>query len=305
MILLSSIANKLQKVLDEVDTEIPSGASNPTGFQFYVKTAGFHLDNIFDRKTGKNFIPVFVSSLGGEYNPVPQLKEQRQSVSVVFYFPVRFKESFELIFEYLVDVFVGKILTFDTKKALTNLSIAQFGEIQDLDLKQFKDWVGSIYRETIDVNEPYMSMQFSIYLRHCASQFMYGNEATIELRVSDGTLENSYTDRDVVFPDASIQSNSEPAAQQLLNADTPETEGLPVHTSYSSGFTIYYKDIAMYRWLVNQWFTGNSQKLQCRVTYKLSENYFNRNCYLQSVNLSLQKGELITLTFAFAKKKAS
>ena len=80
MILLNDISKKIQAVLDGTDAEIPSGVSKPTDLDFVVKTAGFHLDNIYNKKTWKNFIPVFINSLGGQFNPVPQLKEKTQSV---------------------------------------------------------------------------------------------------------------------------------------------------------------------------------------------------------------------------------
>lgn len=299
VITLNDFAQKLQKILNGTDTEVTG--SVPVGFQFEVKTAGFHLDKISDTSTNKNFIPVFVNSLGGEYNPVPQVKEQRQTISVTFYFPVRFKEDFYVLGEYLANAFVGGYLTYGTsKKAVSNLSIPQFGEIQDIDLKQFSEWVSNEYQREVDINEPFMSMSFSVYLLQSDTNFVYGNAATVSLKVSKGTT--TYTDDKVAIPDISIQSTSEPAAQQLLGATIPETDGLPVHTSYASGFSVYYKSNEMYKWLLEQWFGGYSQSLVCEVTITFDTKTFTRTCYLQSANLVMSKGSLVTFTFSFIKR---
>lgn len=301
MILLNDISKKIQSVLNGTDTEIPSGVSKPTDLDFVVKTAGFHLDNIIGKETKKNFIPVFINSLGGEFNPVPQLKEKTQSVGITFYFPVRMKDEIDVVCYYMADVFVGSYLTYTKNhKCVSNLSVPQIQEIQELDLNQFATWIGENYGRTINITEPYLSVTMTLYIKDSDSKFIYGNDAKISLSVSKG--ETTYNDTDVAFPESSIQSNTEPAVQQLLGASVPESDGMPANTSYSSGFAVYYKENEMYEFILDEWFKGNSQLLSFELSITLGSKTFTRTAYLQSCVLSMRKGELVTLTFTFAKK---
>ena len=301
MILLNDISKKIQAVLDGTDTEIPNGVSKPTDLDFVVKTAGFHLDNIYNKKAWKNFIPVFVTSLGGQFNPVPQLKEKTQSVGITFWFPVRFKNEIDVLCNYMADVFVGTYLTYyGTHKCVSNLSVPQIGEIQDLDLQQFASWTEKVYQQVIDVTQPYLSVSMTLYIKDAGEEFVYGNEASISLTVSKGST--TYTDNSVAFDGTSIQSNSTPAAEQLIGASHPETQGLPANTAYSSSFTVYYKNTAMYQFIFDEWSKGDSQLLSFDIGITIGTKTFSRTAYLQSCNLNAQKGQLITLTFAFGKK---
>ena len=301
MILLNDISKKIQAVLNGTDAEIPSGVSKPTDLDFVIKTAGFHLDSIYDKKTWKNFIPVFVTSLGGQFNPVPQLREKTQSVGITFYFPVRFKDEIDVLCNYMADVFVGTYLTYyGTHKCVSNLSVPQIGEIQDLDLQQFASWTEKVYQQAIDVTQPYLSVSMTLYIKDAGEEFVYGNEANISFTASIGNT--SFTDNNVATPESSIQSNSDPAAQQLLDAVVPESNGLPANTSYANSFTLYYKKNEMYRWIVQQWFAGNAQKMSCEISISLDTNTYTRQCYIQSVNMPIRKGELISITLSFAKK---
>ena len=92
MVILSEVAQKLEKILNGVDTEVTD--SNPIAHRYKVEAQGFHIDHILDKDTGTNFIPVFVSSMGGQFNPVAGLKQGTYTIPISFYFPVRFKDDF-------------------------------------------------------------------------------------------------------------------------------------------------------------------------------------------------------------------
>ena len=94
MIILTDVAAKLEEILNSAEC--------PTDFQFVVKSQGYHLDTIADKKKGINKIPVFVEMVGGEYNPVPNLKQANFTYGVNIWFPIRFKETFYALNEYLV-----------------------------------------------------------------------------------------------------------------------------------------------------------------------------------------------------------
>ena len=305
MILLNEVSQKLQNILNGTDTEVsPTGTvvqtTNPTDYQFVVYTQGFHLDKVYDEQTGKNFIPVFVSSMGGQYNPVPSLKQATYTIPITLYFPVRFKNDFFAINDFLADAFVGTQLTYGTNsgKAISNISVSQYGEIQEMDLDQFREWVEEKYRRSINIHEPWMSLNFTLYLSSAGNDFVWGNNATISLSTTINTT--VYTDSDVAFIQTSIQSQTQSVSQQAIG--TSEAEGFPFGTSYGSGFSVYVKDTSFYQQVVEKWFDGTIQNISFTLTISFLGKTFTRNCYVESMNLVIQKGQLSTITFAFAKK---
>ena len=290
MVLLTEIASKLQTLLNS--------APGFSQYQFEVETEGFHIDHVYDTNTLKNFIPIFISSLGGEHNPVPNLKESTYSIPVTFYFPVRFKGDFFLLNDFLETTFIGKQINYGTYTGtcLSNISVTTYGELQQLDLKEFKQWVNETYKAPIEIMEIWMTMTFTLYLSTVGSDFKYGNDGAVSLAYG------SYTDSDVVFDDFNIQSMSEPAEQQLLDATIPESSGLVANTSYSTGFKVYYKSNAMYKAILKDWFDGKHQNMQFTLTFTFDGQTFTRTCFLMSVNGIFKKGAVVTLTLSFGKK---
>lgn len=302
------ITKKLSHILNGIDSEINNQSTGIVpdyrrAFQYVVETPGFHLDYISDSYNGENFIPVYVNSAGGQYNPVPDLEQGNLVVPIVFYFPVRFKEQMFALKDYLVKVFVGRELTYGSgEKAVSNISPEQYGEIvQGLDLMQFKEWVGNIYKRDIEITESWITMTLNLYLSTKASSFLYGNDAEITLTLNGVTdsQNNPYSIKPV-FDNASIQSNSQPNSEQELG--TSESESVPFSTTYASSFKVYYQDNSFYKYVVQAWANGNSQTMEFTLTITFGSITFSRICYLSSVNIILQKGQLISLTFAFAKK---
>ena len=181
MIVLTDVAAKLEELLNGVGNDFP--------FQFVVKSQGYHLDSIADHKKGYNLIPVFVSSLGGEYNPVPNLHEANFTYSVNIYFPVRFKEDFYQLNEFLENTFVGKKVQIGSQNPLCNISPAEYGEIVGVELSRFKSWVeeeyestgGKFFEKEQEVCEEYMSMTFKLYCTTLGEGFMFGNDVKYEL----------------------------------------------------------------------------------------------------------------------------
>ena len=304
MILLNEVARKLQNILNGQDSEVGTNgsvvqATNPTDYEFIVYTQGFHIDKVYDQNSGKNFIPVFLASMGGQYNPVPALKQATYTIPVAMYFPVRFKEDFFAINDFLASAFVGTNLTYGTNsgKAISNISVSQYGEIQEMDLDQFKEWVEEKYRRAINIHEPWMTLNFTLYLSTAGSTFVWGNGATISLSTKINTT--TYTDTDVAFVQSSIQSQTQSVSQQKLG--TYESAGFPFGTSYGSGFSVYVKDTSFYQQVVEKWFAGTIQNMTFDLSISFLGKTFTRTCYVESMNLVIQKGQLATITFAFAK----
>lgn len=313
MIILSEVAQKLEKILNGQDDE--TTAVNPTEFYFQVETDGFHIDHIEKTDKSGNFIPVFISSLGGQFNPVKGLKQGSYSFPIVFYFPVRFKEDFFALGDFLVDAFVGTILNYGeiSGKAISNISVPQFGEIQDLDLGQFGKWVDSQYKKPIEVMEPYLTMQVTLFLSNAAPGLLYGNDIKVDLSITfpSNNAEETYVLEDIDWDGSSLQSNSQPNSEQ--EEGTNESSAVPFGTSYGMSFKVYPNlnklakdetDKYFYREFLKVWLAGNIQTLTCLLTFKFgndNELVFSRNCFIQSVVSPIEKGQLLSLTLTFAK----
>lgn len=321
MIILQEVAQKLENILNGTDDEVGSSgslviANNPTAFYFEVETEGFHIDHIVSQDKDKNFIPVFVSSVGGQFNPVPHLEQGTVSLAMDFYFPVRFKNDMFLLGNFLVKAFVGTKLNYGeiSGKAVSNISYPQYGEItQPLDLKELQTWVNGKYQKTIEVHEPYFSMRLVLYLTNAASGFVFGNDVTSELKFTYG--ENTYTLKNVYFDGANIQSNSQPQSEQAEN--TNEAVSFPFSTAYGASFKIYpnieqeayestlEEPIYFYKELLKVWLSGNIQIADFEIKFTIandSDLTFTRKCFVSSVVAPINKGELFSLTMSFAKK---
>lgn len=304
MIILTEVAQKLQEILNDSNNPIANG------YEFVVATEGFHIDSIANIKEGRNFIPVFVSSMGGQFNPVPELKQATYSIPIVLYYPVRFKDDFYLLNEYLAEVFVGKKITYGTNSgaAISNISVAQYGELQSLDFKEFNAWLGNVYKKTIEKMEEYMSMQVTLYLSTADEGYIYGNDVqtTITVKIDDTT----YSDIPVIYDDGSIQSNSQVQSEQELG--TNESKGLPFGTSYGSSFRLYIKDDSVTEGgvttdgicmaLLGAWFNGNIQTLDVNLKFTIGNKTFIRKCFINSANLPIQKGQILAITLTFSPK---
>lgn len=258
MIVLPEIAQKLQELLN---------ANTDIDLEFKVETPGFHLDSVTNKETKKNFIPVFISTLGGTINPVPILKQVDATVPVTFYFPVRFKNKMFLLNEYLNDTLVGKTINWGTLSGsiLTNLSLPRYGEIQDLDLKQFKSWVEANYQREIEVMEPFITMELSIFLSAVGSDFIYGNN----VKITNITIKNDgatiLSDSEPICIDRADIGSSEPASQQCFD-DTHST-GFPANAAYTKQLPLIVKNSSGYYDLLEICEkTKNLQKLTVELT---------------------------------------
>jgi len=305
MIVLTEVARKLQNILNSLE-----GFQNPTEYEFVVATEGFHIDSIANVKKGRNFIPVFISSMGGQFNPVPELKQANYSIPIVFYYPVRFKDDFYLLAEFLASVFVGRRLYYGdiSGSAISNISAPQYGELQNLDFKQFNEWLGNVYKKTIEKMEDYMTMQVTLYLSSANSSYIYGNDVETTITVTiDGI---TYSNVPVIFDDGSIQSNSQVQSEQELG--TNESKGLPFGTSYGSSFRLYIKDDSVTEnnvttdgicmAILGAWFDGSIQSLTFDLNFKVGNKTFTRKCFINSANLPIQKGQILAITLTFSPK---
>lgn len=317
MIRLNEVAKKLEDVLNGADFEVATelGLQNIPGYFFRVATEGFHLDKIYSMGEGKNFIPVFISSMGGEFNPVPDLLQANYVIPVSIYCPVRFKNDLYAINEYIAKAFVGRYLNYgqSSGRAVSNISVAQFGEIQDLDLKQFKEWEETTYKMPIEVMEPYIQMRFNLYLSNAAEGYIFGNDAKLDISFEYDN--ETYTLKNASFESGSLQSNSQIQSEQ--EEGTYESDSLPYGTTYGYSIKLYPNtDIEsqtegqtnkkFYVELMKLWFSGYAQMLDFDIKFKFandSDLVFQRKSCLQSIIAPIEKGQIVSMTLTFLRKQ--
>ena len=179
MIILTEFADKVEKILNGVDIAEP----RPLDFIFKVATDGFILDHIKDKQSGKNFIPVIVSQISGQYNPIRNIKMSTQTFNVNIFFPIQYKDQFFAFNDYLANQFVGKIINYGavSGKALTNIDPSTYGEILETDFAQFKKTANGIFNEEIVKDELYMAMNFRVYVTALGAAFLLSNCVTYKL----------------------------------------------------------------------------------------------------------------------------
>ena len=261
--------------LEDVAIQLENLLNSAEGFEQYefnVETTGFHLDHIYNKETGKNFIPVFLSTMGGQHNPVPNLKQTDANIQVTFYYPVRFKKDFFRLNDFLINTFVGKFIAFGQQKARCNISLPQYGEIQDLDLNEFKKWVDQLFHKTISVMEPYQSMTITLYMATVGSDFIWGDNVKIsQIQVYNGTTKILDDENPVILERADIET-CENASQQAL--DEKYIKGYPANLGVTKEIPLMVKNNKGYADLIKAiWKDKDTQTLKVTLVENMPFDY--------------------------------
>ena len=310
MINLEIIAKTVDTILNGTNPEIPSGLVSPTNNDFFFKvySEGLYLSEVADMGKGKNFIPVVVGAYGGENNPVEGLGEQDRNVMIQILFPVRFKQIMFALEEYLDAIFVGRELTFGGQKAVCNVSPAQYGELQNYDLNQFREWVETTYKQKVEIMDTYMAMNITLYLstaKDVGSEngFVYGNSYIYSFSVGsivNGEFSANMTDSNPTFADQADGSSSQPESQQLLGEK--HSKLINKATSFSKTIEVYVKNNDGYAWLIGKFLDRDTQDLVVQVaeTYNLGSTPPTRTALyaLNDVSLVKSKGQLMSITLS-------
>ena len=315
MINLEQIVIKINNVLNGTDTEIPSGLVSPTNDNFFFRSfsEGLILTDIGDYVSGKNFCPVIVGALGGQFNPVKGLGEADLQTQVQIYFPVKYKAIFYEMVDYLTEVFVGGYLTFGTEKAVCNISPAQFGELQDFDFMEYKKWTENVYKMKTEVQDTYMAMSFTLYLSTAkgigqTNGFMYGNSYSVSLTITDTSGNTILTDTSPVFVNSSQTMEVTPNSEQVLGNSF--SLGLPNISAYGKTIPLYIKNTTGYANLLQKILDRETQNLIVSFTetfdgLKLSDlsNVSHTSTYfINSVLLVPSKGSLLNIALTLGDR---
>ena len=297
MINLEDISKKISNILNGTDTEFTSQVGK---YAFKVFTEGFHIDSVYDFDSGKNFIPVFIGSLGGSYNPVPLLKEQSYSVSITLYFPIRFKNDMYYVNEMLYDAFCGQILTYGTQKARSNISVAQYGEIQDVDFEQFSQWIETEYKMKITKMEPWLSMTFTLYLTTAdkleeQDGLLYGESLQITKMSYKGEVLDNLT---LISHTSNLAG--EPYSEQILGQSLHKT--LISGSSQVFEIPFFIRNNNTYKTLMTDYLQGTIDNNEVVITYNFLGTTIEKVCVIQNASIHAQLGELLGMSLTLTPK---
>lgn len=303
MVNLEIIRDKLENILNGTDSETSSLFSPASDKYFFsVATEGFEFKNIYDMESGKNFIPVFIGSSGGEFNPIPDLNEYSLSVQCQVFFPVRFKQDFYTYFtDFIRKVFVGKILTYEEEKVLSNISVPQYGEIETFAVKEFKNFIANTYKMPFEVSEQWMSMTFIIYLSGIGGDFIYGNLASGRIDYKTHSLANP------IYAAKELSVNVQVESEQVLGQT--ESKSLGVVSGYATSVSLYVEKNSFFYALITDYYNGvlqNQPILMQEILYFGNEYgpiIKITNYIISTASLNIKKGEPITITLNLVKGK--
>lgn len=278
-----------------------NGENVPSDLYFKVAIDGFHLDNVLDKSEGKNFIPIFLRQTGGKYEPIEGVPKYDASYEFTFYFPVRFREQFYALNNWLVKKIVGQLHAVDEygeTPLLLTMDSATFGEINTIDLTQFKDWVETTYQKPINVSENFMSMTINLYCSYVNG--FWGND------LSNITLVLTHKTTSVIktlnykWLQNSFSINNTPSSQQLLGVDKYAKNIVNI-TANTYSFKLLLNDAELLRMFFDNQLNDYTYELQfeCLSKYGVSTINFDKKVLLLDAQPNIAYGEPITMTLTF------
>lgn len=336
MLTVKEIARELDSILNGTSPNVPEDATRPFDGVFSVKTAGYHLDHVYDPKTKSNFFPVFIENGSGRFNPIKDLEQVDYSFPVSIYFPIRFKEKMLAMQEYLVKCFVGcapifKVYGDDGKLAyeqgaITNISAFELGEITDLDLdqygqsllKQLNAYIAEQYKMPVSNMEPWISLNFTLFVStmkdaNSKGGYVYGNlfktVLTLTRTKSDGTLED--LSEEIKTSGVGLNYTASTSTQQGFaiggNADG-ESSSLTLTNARGTAFEATVRDNDFWNYLLSMYSTGNLSKVKASLELKSKDGttLTGLNVYMDviitSLELSVYVGSPVSAKLSLAKK---
>lgn len=301
MFVLEEVANKIEEILNGFESN----------YEFSVQTQGYHLDKIANHESGKNFIPVFIELTSGDIEPIPSLNMASYNIETTIYFPVRFKHDFFVLQDKINNAFCGQTIDIGTLtgKCVSNLSIPTYGEIQDLDLNEFKEWVENIYRKEISVSEPYQTMTFTLYFGTVKQGIPFGNNVDYYLSYTYKDENGTSISKDEVkllwdIPSSQIDIST--VGQQLFMY--PRQGILPNITTRASSILFYADDNDTIATLFNLYYKGELDaitSIKLKKIIKDSGRYNGTYTYdnvIVNFEDNVERGAPLSATITFGDK---
>ena len=278
-----------------------NGENVPIDLYFKVAINGFHIDNVIDKSEGKNFIPIFLRQIGGKYEPIQGVPKYDASYEFTFYFPVRFREQFFALNNWLASQLVGQIQAVDEYKEtplLFTMDVATFGEINTIDLTQFKEWVETTYQKPINVSENFMSMTINVYCSYVNG--FWGNDLSDITLVMTHKTTSAIKTLNFKWLQNSFSVNNTPSSQQLLGVDKYAKNIVSI-TANTYSFKLLLDDKELLRMFFANQLNDYTYQLQfdCLSTYGTSGIEFDKEVILLDAQPNITYGEPITMTLTF------
>lgn len=292
MITINQIATELENILNQTSPNVPKGVKPPFNGLFAVRTEGYVLDNVHDYETGKNFFPVFLGQSTGDYNPIPDLEQIDMEIPVSIYFPVRFKDKMLEMQEFLNKVFVGRAIGFNQvdgkyqQYAVSNISMAELGEITDLDVDQFGNsilkglnkFIAEQYKAPVSTSEPWICLTFSLYLSTMknalgtdTSATIYGNAYSINIAYKGDFNETITTDN------VSIAYGATAESQQGFTLNTGVSDLLSKSLAVTSAVSYTFEAVvhrnAFWKEIMGDLLQGKLEPNEFALTLALKDDY--------------------------------
>lgn len=336
MITLKEIAIELERILNGTSENVPGDAVRPFDGVFLVKTQGFHLDHVMDKKTKSNFFPVFIDSGTGEFNPIQGLEQVDYSFPVSIYFPIRYKDKMLDMQKYLVDCLVGASIKFKVLKAsgeldyeqgaVTNISACELGEITDMDvdqygqsvLKNLTKYISEQYMIPVSNMEPWISMNFTLYvstMKNANAQdgYIYGNMFNYSLIVKHTASDGTETTLAELIKSSGINLTytASTNAQQGFDFGTgkvdSETTNYLSTSARGFGFEATIKDNEFWRLVLSHFGNGTLSELNFKLNITPKEQGvltgFQASVFVivNSFSLNIALGVPVTANFTLVK----
>ena len=307
MINFNELSTKLQNILNGIDSETLSITNPLSAYQFKTNIFGSHLDSIADKNTKKNVFPIFISNEEGNIDPVKALKAVESNFTIYFYYPAKYKDDFNLLPEYLLNIFVGKILNYGLLSgyAISNISVPEFSQLERQQMKQFRDDISSIYNLPVDETQIWLSMSVVLTLNQYANLgkangFIVGNQITDTLSFTDGGTTYS---ENLVYLNDETSHKSDCINQQDITET--ETSSLSKNSSKTTQLEVYMRDNTFWNKFIELFENGEMQNREFTFTrtYNLTTNHVYTHTFIvDTINSLYVIGELSYATLIFVKK---
>lgn len=333
MVTIKELATELQGLLNGTSANAKNVLQRPFDGVFLVQLEGFHLDNVYDKETSSNFFPVFVGSGEGEFEALTDIGITDMNCPVSIYFPVRFKDQMLAMQSYLQANLVGRSLSIEGQKVITNMSLCTLGEITQMDVDQYgnsilkgiNEFIAEQYRMPVTSMEAWISLNFTLYASTMNGESdergLYGNAVETTL-----TMFKKEDDTQVGFPfevkadgftyTYTAQTSSEQGFSTETGTADDESSSMTLTSANGMSFTAYvrtgaldYDEDAMYH-IVHSILDGTLSKYYFKITTEIEglvneDDYLTitRKLILTNAVLHADKGEPMTIDFTFVKSR--
>jgi len=243
--------------------------TRPSDEYFKVKTYASYLDTIADKGQNKNFVPVFIHSPEGSYQPIPTLGLCDQSYLVEIYFPITKKDSMFQFGDYLAQAVSGKRLPFGNSPftiksyAVCNVSVGVFGQVQPQAMEQFIEFLDGSYHLPIQKSEMWGSIQIRFYMSTSAVG-IFGNQVSYSLSLIYDSVTTTET---LLINESSANLTNTPASQQLVSETY--AKAIISNTAFGKSLTIFPQVNSFWKIFIDLY----NKKLLQIATWSLTKTY--------------------------------